>query len=59
MRRHLPTEVLEILSQTSGLFVRFLNDRALVATDRVIKPKDALRMVEIAMAISNANKQRA
>lgn len=50
LRKHLPREVLESLSQTSGLFVRFLNDMALVASDRIIKPHDVVRTVEIAMA---------
>ena len=51
LRKHLPAEVLDALARTSGLFVRLLNDRALVASDRVIRPRDAVRTVEIAAAL--------
>ena len=54
LRKHLPCEVPDILSRTCGLFVRLLGDQALVASDRVIKPKIALRTVEIAMAFQGS-----
>ena len=51
VRKHLPDSFMQLLAKESGILARISNNDLLLAHDRGIRAKDALRLAELAFAV--------